>query len=144
MKWLRWPAAAVLLAGALALPAAGARAATTEDNFVAHTTGDLVSLCTAEPTDPLYTAAVNFCHGFGAGTYSILATAQRANPKLTKLFCEPQTQLSRNEAVASFVSWARAKPERLTLAATDGVTLFLAETYPCPKPAKRPVARRTP
>jgi hypothetical protein len=144
MMSLRLPAAVVLLAGTLVVSPAGARAAVTETNFVAHTTGDLVALCTAEPTETLYTAAVNFCHGFGAGTYSVLATAQRANPRLNKLFCEPQVQLSRNEAVASFISWARAKPERLTLPAVDGVTLFLVETYPCPKPAKHPAARRTP
>jgi hypothetical protein len=144
MKSLRWPAAVVLLAGALVLPPAGAQAAVTEDNFVARTTGDIVALCTTEPTDALYTAAVNFCQGFGVGTYSVLATAQRGNAKYNKLFCEPEKGLTRNEAVAAFVSWARAKPQRLTLPAVDGVALYLLETYPCPKPAGHPAARRTP
>ena len=43
-------------------------AALTEQSFVSKTTGDLVALCSASPSDNLYTAAMNFCHGFGAGT----------------------------------------------------------------------------
>jgi hypothetical protein len=141
MNSLRLPAAMALLAGTLVLSSAGAQAAVTEDNFVAHTTGDLLALCTAEPTETLYTAAVNFCHGFGAATYSLLATAQHSNPKL-KVFCEPAKGVSRNDAVASFVTWARAKPDRVALPAVDGLTLFLADTYPCPRSGKS--ARRTP
>ena len=41
------------------LPANG-NAAISEDNFLLRTTGDLVELCKAAPTDPYYTAAINF------------------------------------------------------------------------------------
>lgn len=128
-----------LTAGVLALSGA-ARAAVTDDNFVDRTTGDLATLCSAGPTDRLYTAAVNFCEGFGVGAYGVLAAAQQANPKL-RLFCVP-AETTRNEAIAAFVVWAGAKPERAALSAVDGVVAFLHETYPCPKEAGAAAPRR--
>jgi hypothetical protein len=116
------------------------RAAVTEDNFVSRTTGDLVALCSAAPTDRLYTAAVNFCHGFGAGTYGVLAAAQQADPNL-KLFCAPP-EMTRSDAVAAFVTWAGGKPERTAQPAIDGVAAFLIETYPCPKGTTAAPTRR--
>jgi hypothetical protein len=117
------------------------RGAVSEEDFVAKTTGALASLCSAAPADKLYTAAVNFCHGFGAGAYGVLAAAQQADPTL-KLFCTPP-DLTRNDAVAAFVSWAGGRPERAALSAVDGIAAFLTETYPCPKgavvaPTRRP------
>jgi hypothetical protein len=117
------------------------RAALTEDTFISRTTGDVVALCSATPGDRLYTAAVNFCQGFGAGTYGVLASAQQADPTL-KLFCAPP-EVTRNQAIAAFVSWAGGKPERMSLPATDGIAAFLTETYPCPKTATSARTRRT-
>lgn len=121
------------IAGAVALMALSGpgQAAVTEETFISRTTNDLVALCSAEPTDRLYTAAVNFCHGFGVGVYSVLAAAQRADPKLD-LFCAPP-QITRNEAVAAFLTWANGKPERLAMPAVDGIAAFLNQSYPCPK-----------
>jgi len=119
-----------------------AGAAVTEENFVSRTTGDLAALCSAAPTDPLYTAAINFCHGFGAGTYGVLASAQQADSRL-KMFCAPGN-LTRNEAVAAFVAWAGGKPERAALPSVDGVVGFLTETYPCSKAGAAAPTRRTP
>jgi hypothetical protein len=124
-----------------ALSGAG-QAALTEDRFVSRTTGDLAALCSATPTDKLYTAAVNFCFGFGAGTYGVFAAALRADPKL-KLFCAPP-EMTRNEAVAAFVSWAGGKPERLALPAVDGIAAFLTETYPCGQATAIAPTRSTP
>jgi hypothetical protein len=115
--------------------------AVTEEDFVSKTTGALASLCSAAPTDKLYTAAVNFCHGFGAGAYGMMAAAQQADPKLN-LFCTPP-DLTRNEAVAAIVSWAGGRPERAALPAIDGIAAFLTETYPCPKGANATPTRRT-
>lgn len=109
------------------------RAAVTEDNFMAKTAGDIAALCSAAPTDKLYTAAMNFCHGFGAGTYGVLAEVQQANPKL-KLFCNTN-DVTRNEAVAAFVAWVGKQPGREVMPAVDGVTAFLTQTYPCPNTA---------
>lgn len=123
---------AIVMAGMIALAALPntGQAAVTEDNFVSRTTGDLAALCSATPTDKLYTAAVNFCHGFGAGTYGVLSAAQQADPEL-RLFCPPPN-ITRNEAVAAFVSWVGGKPDRMALSAVDGIAAFLTESYPCP------------
>jgi hypothetical protein len=125
----------------LTIMSSNGRGAVTEADFASRTTGALASLCSAKPTDRLYTAAVNFCHGFGAGAYGMLAAAQQADPKLN-LFCAPP-DLSRNEAVAAFVSWAGGRPERAELSAVDGIAAFLTETYPCPKGADVAPTRRT-
>jgi hypothetical protein len=125
---------------ALLLCSSAGRAAVTEDTFMARTTGDLAALCSADPTDRLYTAAVNFCHGFGAGTYGVLAAAQKADQRM-KLFCPPP-EITRNETVAAFVSWTRANPTRNQLSPVDGIAAFLTETYPCPKAAGTATNRR--
>jgi hypothetical protein len=125
---------------ALTASSGAGRAALTEDNFISKTTGDLSALCSAAPTDKLYTAAVNFCYGFGAGVYGILAAAQQADPKL-KLFCAPP-EVTRNEAVTAFIAWAGGKPERVSLPAVDGITKFLTETYPCKNTATDATTRR--
>jgi hypothetical protein len=127
----------------LALCLAGTAGAVTQDQFSLHNTGDLAALCSAATTDPLYTAAINFCHGFGVGTYGVLAEAQQADPKL-RLFCPPPA-ITRNEAVAAFVAWAGADPTHAAMPATDGVTAFLTQTYPCPAATgAAPARRRTP
>ena len=43
-----------------------------------RSTGDLIELCTAAPTDPMGTAALNFCHGFGVGVYRVLEEFESA------------------------------------------------------------------
>lgn len=60
-------------------------------------TGDLVNLCSTAETDPLYTAAVNFCQGFAVGVYRavqeedvaqtrhLLCTTQPPQPELKPL-----------------------------------------------------------
>jgi len=129
-----------LVAGLSAVTVSGAaQADVTESNFISRTTGDLAALCSATPTDKLYTAAVNFCQGFGAGAYGVLASAQQADPNL-RLFCPPQT-VTRNEAVAAFVAWTGNNPQRMALPAVDGIAAFLTENYPCPSSAAAPNRR---
>ncbi len=128
--------------GMLALPALSGtgRALVTEDNFVSRTTGDLAALCSAAPSDRLYTAAINFCHGFGSGAYGALATVQRVNPRL-KRFCVPDG-VTRNEAIAAFISWTGANPQRAGMPVLDGITAFLTESYPCSKTNNGSTTRR--
>ena len=124
---------------ALCLP--GTAGAVTQDQFSLHNTGDLAALCSASTTDPLYAAAINFCQGFGVGTYGVLAEVQRAQPNL-RLFCPPEG-ITRNDAVAAFVAWAGADPAHAAMPATDGVAAFLRQTYPCPEATMAPAQRRT-
>ena len=87
MLWRHWLAGPALCAAML--PATG-NAAVTEDTFQLHTTGDLVELCSTAPSDPMGTAALNFCHGFTLGVYRVL-TEESAAQRTGKLFCVPDT-----------------------------------------------------
>jgi hypothetical protein len=104
--------------------------ATTPDNFVLHNAGDLVSVCTAAPSDPLYTGAVNFCQGFVVGVVSSLGELAKGHTQ-QGLFCLPSPMPTRTETITSYVQWASAKEERLNMPTTDSVAQFLAERYPC-------------
>ena len=104
-------------------------AAVTQDSFLVRTTGDLVDLCTTAPTDPMGTAALNFCDGFGVGVYRVLDEMERVHKH--RAFCMPDPMPTRNEALASFVQWAKANPEELALTPQDGISVFLAKQYPC-------------
>jgi hypothetical protein len=121
---------ALVAVGVLAV--SGARAATvTPDDFQLATTANLVTLCSAPEADPLYTPARNFCHGFAVGTYRAVATEVAASRAKHKLFCMPDTPMTRDKAVAAFVQWASARPKTLEESPTDGIIEYLSVQYPC-------------
>ena len=105
--------------------------AVSETNFLLRNTGDLVALCSATSADPMGTAALNFCHGFGVGVTRVLQEDDAAAPSRRPMFCLPSSGLTRNQAVAEFLRWANADPSRMAMPATDGVAAFLAAQYPC-------------
>lgn len=109
-----------------------ARADVTEDNFLLRTTGDLVALCSAAPADPMMTAAANFCHGFAVGSYRVLAEVDAAK-RGPKIICLPTPMPTRNSAIAQFVTWAQASPERMSMPPVDGLVSFGRQQYPCPR-----------
>jgi hypothetical protein len=114
------------------LAATGARAApVTQNDFDITTTSNLVSLCGATASDPLYTPARNFCHGFMVGTYRAVATQMAASTAKRKLFCPPVNTPTRDEAIAAFVQWASGRPTVLERSPTDGIAEYLATQFPC-------------
>lgn len=130
MQSKHWLPAALLCAAALPTPA---NAAITEATFLLQTTGDLVEVCSAAPTDPMGTAALNFCHGFVLGVYRVL-DEENAARRIGKLFCLPATDRpSRNEAIAEFVQWAKGNPDVLQQQPANGLALYLTKKYACPR-----------
>jgi hypothetical protein len=113
---------------AAAFPAAG-HAAVTEDTFQLRTTGDLVELCSVAPSDPMGTAALNFCHGFAVGVYRVLEAENAA--RRGKLFCVTEPLPTRNQGIADFVQWVNATPEVLSQGPADGIASYLTRKYPC-------------
>ena len=113
-----------------AFGAARASAALTRDDFLLRSTGDLVDLCSAPQTDPMYTAAINFCHGFAVGVYTVFGEEEAAHGS-RRIFCAPDPQPTRSEAIANFVSWAKADPARLSQPPTDALAMYLAQQFPC-------------
>ena len=125
----RWLTGAVICAAFL--PGI-ARAAVTEATFQQlSTTADLVDLCTAAPTDPMGTAALNFCHGFTLGVYRVLEE-ETAAQRIGKLFCIPaDLKTTRSDAIADFVQWAKVTPGVMSERPADGLTQYLETKYPC-------------
>ncbi len=122
----------ISLSAIAALVAVGAQAApVAQADFNLDTTGNLVTLCSASADDPLYTAAINFCHGFAVGTYRMIATEEAALKTKHKMFCMPASPPNRNQAIASFVQWASSRPKTLAEPPSDGVVEYLASQYPC-------------
>ena len=108
-----------------------APAAVSADNFLLNSTADLATLCSASASDPMSTAAVNFCHGFVIGVERTLREVDAAETPRRPMFCLPAAAPTRSAAVAEFVQWANADPSRAHLPATDGVASFLAAQFPC-------------
>lgn len=124
-----WLAGIVMCAAAL--PAAG-HATVTEDTFLLRSTGDLVELCSMAPSDPMGTAALNFCHGFAVGVYRVLE-AENAAKRMGKLFCLTDPSPTRSQAIADFVQWAKATPAVLSQDPANGIASYLVAKYPCPR-----------
>ncbi len=106
--------------------------AATEDNFTGRTTGDLVTLCDPQSDSALDNAGVNYCEGFVQGSV-LVEQEHEASKRSRQFFCLPDPAPTRNEAMAAFVKWARASPDRLAMPAVDGLISFLRDQYPCPK-----------
>jgi hypothetical protein len=120
-----------ILAAAAACAGAAHADPVSQDQFLMRNTGDLAALCGSAESDPLFTAAQNFCEGFAVGTYRTIAAVQDAFPRRGKLICPPATTPTRNEAIAAFVKWAGDHADSMALAPTDGFVRFLSQTYPC-------------
>ena len=119
----------------MALAGSATQAAVTQDSFLLRNTSDLVDLCSAAQTDPLYTAAANFCSGFTVGVFRVLQEEDAAR-RSRHLFCLPEPAPTRNEAIARFVQWANADAGRLKTSGADGIATYLAQQFPCPPAAK--------
>jgi hypothetical protein len=128
----------VLAAGALLLAAlafSSVQAAVTRDNFPPKSTADLVSLCTAQQSDPLVTAAVNYCQGFVEGAVEIALSYSAVGPQSHRPFCLPTPPPTLDQAAGDFASWASSDPTRLSQPAVVGLVKYLIDRYPCPHDA---------
>lgn len=102
------------------------------DEFRVESTGDFVALCAADPKAANYVAAIHFCHGFISGAYRYYQSASAAAPA-TAYVCTPNPPPSRNEVIASFVTWARADQTAMKAPAVDSIFRYLGTKYPCKK-----------
>lgn len=107
-----------------------ASAAVTQADFPPNTVRDLIEICAPDQSDPMLTAAVNFCHGFAEGAV-IVEEAHEAQRGARKLFCLPSPRPPRGSELSSFIAWANEEPTRLNMPAIDGMFIYLAGKYPC-------------
>jgi hypothetical protein len=132
MRWRCLLFGTVLVCGGATL----APAAVTESDFPPGTVRDLIAICAPEPSDPMMTAAVNFCHGYAEGAV-IVEEAHEAQRGARKLFCLPKPPPPRGSELTSFIAWANEQPARLNMPAIDGVFIYLAGKYPCAAEASK-------
>ena len=118
----------LLLAAAIVLPSVAG--AVTQEDFQVKTTRNLINLCTANPTDPHYTAAIHFCQGYLVGAFAYYQAANEG-PEGQPLVCFPEPPPSRNKAIEMFVDWAKAHPEYMNEKPVETEFRFLMEQWPC-------------
>ncbi|MGH7393288.1 MAG: Rap1a/Tai family immunity protein [Candidatus Rokuibacteriota bacterium] len=104
--------------------------AVTPAEFGLRSGADVVALCATPARDPLYTAAVHMCHGFGAGTYQTIMAMTR-HEKLKAIICPPDPSPSRNETVRRFLQWANDNPRYLAEPAVEVFARFFITQFPC-------------
>jgi hypothetical protein len=119
--------------GAIATASSGSVAAATPDSFRIRSAQDLVALCSADPAEANYVAAIHFCHGFAVGAFQYYENLAAASPSY-RFVCVPKPPPSRSQAIASFVAWAQGNPQYMTEPAIDAVFRHLGQTYPCTRP----------
>lgn len=130
-------AAGFLAASLIASPAG----AVEPINFEIRNNADLVALCSAQPTEPNYVAALHFCHGFGVG-FARYHDALREGKDFHPIFCFPNG-LTRADALNQYVAYSKAHPEYDNEAVGDVVMKFLVDAYPCPVEKTQPAPAKT-
>ena len=123
MRWKGW----VIVLTMLLWPFYSA--ALTRDDFLIRTTQDLITLCTARESEPLYQAAIGFGHGYAAGAYQYYQ-ATTTGAEQAAFVCLPEPP-PRAEAIQMFVAWAKAHPQYLNERPVDSLFRFLGTTFAC-------------
>jgi hypothetical protein len=118
----------IVLSALLTLP--GLAGAMSENDFRADTTEQIVSLCTANPDDPLSQQAVNFCQGYLVGAYKYYEAAH-SGPNAPKFVCLPNPAPSRDETIRMFIGWAKAHPQYMKESPVETEFRFLMEKWSC-------------
>ncbi len=111
----------------------GLAGAITAEDFQVRTTQELLDLCTVSASDPMAQQAIHFCHGYLVGAYHYHVEASAGPDGAKRLVCFPTSGVTRNEAVAMFVDWAKAHPQYMKEAPVETEFRFMIEKWPCEK-----------
>jgi Rap1a immunity proteins len=106
--------------------------AATPEHFRVRSTADLVQICSAPANDPMYAAAISFCHGFGVGAYQYYL-ASVSGPGGKPFVCLTDPPPTRTEGMQMFVAWARENPQYMGEPAVETLFRWLAAKWPCRK-----------
>ena len=116
------------VAGIMMLAAAAADSAELTA-FSLDSSADLAALCGAEPGDPEFGDARQFCFGFISGVSLFYTTALRAE-RIRKAVCTDE-QLTREQLRANFVAWQSEHPEYADASPLDGFVRSVVNRWPC-------------
>jgi hypothetical protein len=107
----------------------GMAAATSSGDFMVNTTHDIVVLCTTPETDPMYSPAVSFCHGYLVGAWHYHKAV--AHRRKREIVCLPDPPPTRLQAIQQFLDWCKANPQYDAESPIETLFKFLVEKYPC-------------
>jgi Rap1a immunity proteins len=110
---------------------AGAQDAGTADqgDFAVETAQDLVDLCSADRSSPLYAEAIQFCAGFFEGMKHY-HDRMSAGPDVEPIVCSPGN-VTLKDAIDKYVGFARANPQMLNEDPADNVVRWAMAEWPC-------------
>jgi hypothetical protein len=110
---------------------AGAQDAGTADtgDFVVKTGQDLLDLCSADRSSPLYAEAIQFCAGFIQGMKHY-HDRMSAGPEVEPIVCAP-AGVKVEDAIEMYVAYAKANPQFLEEDPADNVIRAAMATWPC-------------
>lgn len=100
------------------------------DYYKAHTTAELVAVCSAPTTQADYATAIAFCHGVLAGAYGFYVSA---TPVAERYICAPEPAPTRSQVASGFVAWTKKNPQHMKDGAIDTLFRYAAEAFPCKK-----------
>lgn len=119
-----------ILALALALGAFSANAGTFNvEDFVLDSTQDLVDVCGAPASDPLYQEAKIFCIGYIAAAIDYHDEIAKA-PDLGPVACA-ETEVTRNDVIGVFLEWSAKNPQHMKAPPVESLLRAAAEKWPC-------------
>ena len=104
--------------------------ALTRDDFLVRSTQELVNLCSARESDPLYQAAIGFCHGYGIGAVHYYQATTGGAGK-GGCVCLPDPPPTRAEGIQMFLAWTKQNPQYLSEPPVESIFRFLGSTFPC-------------
>ena len=109
---------------------AGAQDAGTADlgDFAVDTAQDLLDLCTVDESNSLYVDALQFCYGFFEGM--IHYHDRLVGPDSDPIVC-PTGQVTRQDIVAMYISYAQANPQFMDEDPADNVVRAAIAEWPC-------------
>ena len=107
--------------------------AVTDEDFQVKTTQSLLNLCTVSASDPRAQEAIHFCHGYLVGAYHYHLAESDGPDGAKRLVCFPASGVTRNQAIAMFVDWAKARAQYLKDPPVETEFRFLTEKWPCAK-----------
>jgi hypothetical protein len=102
--------------------------AASPDDYRAHSTAELVRICTTPASQADYASAIAFCHGVLAGAYGYYLSA---TPVSERFVCTPEPSPKRSQVAQDFVAWVKNHPQYMNSGAIDTLFRFAAEVYPC-------------
>ena len=112
---------------------AGAQDAGTADlgDFAVDTAQDLVDLCSVDESSSLYVDALQFCYGFFEGM-AHYHDRLSSGPEIEPIVC-PTGQVTRQDIVDMYLSFAQSNPEFLDEDPADNVIRAAIDSWPCPE-----------